>query len=248
MCDSKECLHPKLCRFFLAYGRCKFFPCSYKHAAFNQVNKDYKNEIKKIEALEESMIVKDKEIVILREMVEESNEAIKKDLENKFEGLKNEETSVKFSNIEINLDTVVANIKDITKEVDLHKLQLDVLKDDVYNYSQLADGLEETVMYMQSDVSACCFTLQLLRWNTCVDVLQITTVHDSMETSLNHSQIDYQNLIPQHQHQVLRWNLRDTSQSEFLILFIFALHYALRGGFQHHFWKHTFCSDTDFST
>ena len=96
--------------------------------------------------------------------------------------MKNEETSVKFFNIEINLDTVVANIKDITKEVDLHKLQLDVLKDDVYNYSQLADGLEETVMYMQSDVSACCFTLQLLRWNTCVDVL-----HDSMETSLNHS-------------------------------------------------------------
>ena len=42
-CEVKTCSlrHPKICRFYRDYGRCKFFPCAYMHV---QVNQTYIND------------------------------------------------------------------------------------------------------------------------------------------------------------------------------------------------------------
>ena len=60
MCEKR---HPKLCKYFQNYGRCKFMPCSYKHVEVSKI------EESRIEDLEEKVRVKDDEIKALKKDV-----------------------------------------------------------------------------------------------------------------------------------------------------------------------------------
>ena len=69
-CDSVDCSlnvcekrHPKLCKYFQNYGRCKFMPCFYKHVEASKI------EESRIEDLEKKVRVKDDEIKALKEEV-----------------------------------------------------------------------------------------------------------------------------------------------------------------------------------
>ena len=73
ICDESSCeiytckqRHPKNCKYFKKYGRCKFSPCAFKHEVFmnhyERLDKDIKDLNDKIRALEEIIMIKEKTI------------------------------------------------------------------------------------------------------------------------------------------------------------------------------------------
>ena len=70
-CDVRKCelRHPKICRFFREYGRCKFNPCSYQHEVHwkdSRLSKEITDKLEK----------KDREIRELRNLIERKMEKI----------------------------------------------------------------------------------------------------------------------------------------------------------------------------
>ena len=69
-CDITSCnqRHPRACRYFRDYGRCKFFPCAFKHEIdpsrndFENKNKEIKDISERLLALEQVINDKNKEI------------------------------------------------------------------------------------------------------------------------------------------------------------------------------------------
>ena len=61
-CDVSQCKqrHPKACRYFRNYGRCKFSPCAFKHedhVIYNEtVDKEIKTLHEKFLALEKAIL------------------------------------------------------------------------------------------------------------------------------------------------------------------------------------------------
>ena len=73
ICDESSCeintckeRHPRICRYFQNYGRCKFSPCAFKHEVSmndnERLEKDIKDLSDKIHALEEIIKTKEKTI------------------------------------------------------------------------------------------------------------------------------------------------------------------------------------------
>ena len=73
ICDESSCeinackeRHPRICRYFQNYGRCKFSPCAFKHEVPTNhkisIEKDIKDLSDKIHALEEIIKTKEKKI------------------------------------------------------------------------------------------------------------------------------------------------------------------------------------------
>ena len=67
-CEISQCnqRHPKVCRYYRNYGRCKFSPCALKHEDHADYNKTVDKEIKtshdKFLALENAILGKNEEI------------------------------------------------------------------------------------------------------------------------------------------------------------------------------------------
>ena len=71
-CNGNECdeRHPRQCRFYTVYGRCKFHPCAYMHVE--------KIEVQKIKHLEEKLVAKEIEIQELNDKLNGLLENIEK--------------------------------------------------------------------------------------------------------------------------------------------------------------------------
>ena len=106
-CEISQCnqRHPKVCRYYRNYGRCKFSPCAFKHedhANYNEtVDKEIKTLHEKFLALEKAILGKNEEIEELtnkilsiehtlfenfNKIIEEKLEAFEKKLFEKIEG------------------------------------------------------------------------------------------------------------------------------------------------------------------
>ena len=73
ICDESSCeietckqRHPKVCKYFRNYGRCKFSPCAFKHEVpvnhNSKLEKDIEDLTAKIQALEKIIVIKEKQI------------------------------------------------------------------------------------------------------------------------------------------------------------------------------------------
>ena len=123
-CDVALCekRHPKLCRYFLNYGRCKFDPCSYSHA-----DATFKSsEIEKVHNVIEDIR---KEMFAFKEILLSKTEKINL-MEQKLE---TEMMSVK---------TLVQTLKETTE---LHQLKLEVFQEEFHTYSEVVDTLENKI-------------------------------------------------------------------------------------------------------
>ena len=75
-CDVRKCdfRHPKICRFFRDYGRCRFSPCSYQHDGLSSATKcvkEMKDELeKKNEEINELKILLKANVKKLEELTE----------------------------------------------------------------------------------------------------------------------------------------------------------------------------------
>ena len=108
-CDIASCSerHPKVCKFYQDYGRCKFNPCSYKHSRTkNQFEFESKIEIleEKIKNLEKVLDDKSKDIEVLDKTILKQNEMISK-YDDKLSELKDEI----LESLEIKVRTVIEN-------------------------------------------------------------------------------------------------------------------------------------------
>ena len=67
-CEISQCnlRHPKVCKYYRNYGRCKFSPCAFKHEDRGHNSEIVDNEIKtlhdKLLALEKAILCKNEEI------------------------------------------------------------------------------------------------------------------------------------------------------------------------------------------
>ena len=78
--------------------------------------------------------------------------------------LKMENIEKKISDFELAMNTSRNRIENLFKASNLHTTQIEVFKEDFFNCSQLVEGLEESIMELTGDISAC------------KDILQIRTV------------------------------------------------------------------------
>ena len=102
-CEIRKCSlrHPKLCRFYLQYGRCKFDPCSFKHElpprylkaiedVTEKILKEKDNEVETLQSLLKANALKltdiEEKFAKLEEKVEKLNVTAN---ENDFELLRN---------------------------------------------------------------------------------------------------------------------------------------------------------------
>ena len=76
ICDIENCKvsqcekrHPKECIWFRDFGRCKFYKCSYKHVKKRTLKRDFDDMSKKIQKLEEQIMIKEAEEIVQQNMV-----------------------------------------------------------------------------------------------------------------------------------------------------------------------------------
>ena len=113
-CDKR---HPRICRYYINYGRCKFNPCSYSHAVNNV-------DCEKVAKIHDYIADVKRDVDELKGLVMLNSN-----------GLKLEKTST-----EIN-----GEIDGFKEKYDLHQLKLDVSEKEFHNHSPAVDKIEKKI-------------------------------------------------------------------------------------------------------
>ena len=140
-CDISMCFlrHPKICRFFKEYKRCKFNPCAYKHEDIDNIVKTLKEENK---AISEKMENLSKDIELLNEKERESKGIIEK-LRNFDSMMKNKNEKIEI--LEGKLKDTNLKISEQKKEIDIINKKLRVLKEKDTEMTVFEQKLDEIV-------------------------------------------------------------------------------------------------------
>ena len=142
VCDSKSCdvescnkRHPKVCRYWREYGRCKFSEfCSYRHVTSSCGN-CHENEI--LEELRNKLVNIESKCSDYQTQLNIIESKLK-ELES---GLLQKEEKV--NDVGLNLNNLREVVHAISEATDLHKLRLEVFNEEFYAYSLIAYNLEE---------------------------------------------------------------------------------------------------------
>ena len=119
LCDKR---HPKICRYFLNYGRCKFNPCSYSH-----ILNDMENE--KVAKIQDCIADLKSEIYELKCMITSNSEKLN-------------QMVVQFEKTSMDMTKEIDYLKE---KSDLHQLKLDVSQEEFHTYSQVVDTIEKKI-------------------------------------------------------------------------------------------------------
>ena len=160
ICDDVDCdislcenRHPKVCKFYQNFGRCKFTPCSFKHEEneFEKQSRNIKNlehefraKTVEIENIKMEIAKLTKLCDLLSERLSNKNVNVCTESEVKKHSLQQEACTVVTK-----LDTVVADVASLKELTDLLKLQNEVSDDDFHAYSLVVDQLEEKVLHIE---------------------------------------------------------------------------------------------------
>jgi DNA repair exonuclease SbcCD ATPase subunit len=128
-CDISNCMlrHPKKCKFYTEYKRCKFDPCAYKHIE-NQ--SDIENIKKENQALLDRIDNVDKEIKLLNEKETEAKMMIEKlnQMDEKFE-LLIKKRDEKIENLEMKLKDTDLKAFEQDKKIETLRRKFNILKE-----------------------------------------------------------------------------------------------------------------------
>ena len=146
ICENKSCnificsfRHPRNCRFFEKYKRCKFYPCAYKHEDNDTHIKTLKEENNAISQKLEKL---SKDIGFLNEKEKESEEIIEK-LRNVDNVIKNQDKKIEI--LEVKLKDANLKIVEQNREIEIITKKLRVLKEKDTKITDLENKLDELV-------------------------------------------------------------------------------------------------------
>ena len=130
-CEMNTCerRHPLVCKYFEAFGRCRFNPCSYMHvAASNSVNRN-KDTI-------------EKQVTEIKTEIE-ALKMISVNLEEKVKNVQMicDVNTQKIIHLEGNTDDITNDLVSLNEALDFHKLQMDDNKNDFISFSTVVDTL-----------------------------------------------------------------------------------------------------------
>ena len=123
-CDISSCdkRHPRICRYYLNYGRCKFDPCSYSHAVNNVDNE-------KVAKIHDYIADVKRDVYELEGLVMSNSEKVNQMV------LKLEKLST----------DMYVEIDGLKEKYELHQLKLNVSEEEFHNYSQVVDIVEKKI-------------------------------------------------------------------------------------------------------
>ena len=146
-CDISLCRnrHPRPCKFYQNYGRCKFSPCSFKHEEnkWEEQNRSLNNLKNEIEEKCVEMENMKTEIEKLTKLCDLLSKRIPNDY------VCQAQVMPSLQRVEAKMDAVTADVDSLKELTSLLKLQNKVSDDDFHTYSQMVDKLQKNVLHIE---------------------------------------------------------------------------------------------------
>ena len=167
--------HPRICRYYRDYGYCKFSPCSYAHIEL-VCKKELNEQKSEVDLLKQLVNKNVDEIAALKIMMSDvlksiTNNAAASDSGRSPDSSQDHIEDTVVPHIKMNAERIVdlensfnifktglnnafTSQEALTKTAGLHKLQISVIQEEFYTYTQVVDSLEDKLCQLFPHVFA----------------------------------------------------------------------------------------------